>query len=467
MESTCRSFRRNAPIAPFAFVFAPLEPWPLKSATYDVLIVGAGPAGSICARNLARLGYHVLLCEKRPVVGVPVRCGEATGTRTRLSEFLTVSESWIETTLHGVIMHGTGGVTLRHDANKEIGVMLDRALFDQDLARQAVAEGAELVCDARVSAVSTYVPNHGRQVTVQYAGVEHTLHAKIVIGADGAESLTGRWVGLKTRQLPPHTCSAIELRVDAMDANPNHLTFWQGHDSINKGYIWVFPKLKSGVVNLGSGELVPKLGAKNMYDLSMEYKHKLYPDAKVLAVHGGCVPVSGNLSEYTADGFLLVGDAAHHTNPLTGGGIMASIVGADTAATWVHEALRTKQFEKAFLQGYEADCWDRFGRNHYRQMRIRDFVVAMPAASQKRFYTIFKGMIDGGLKKPALWLGYAKMVGLAIKHWPLLKPVLQAGRFRPYGKASSSLSAKALQTLPDSLSKVTQADKASVHSKAT
>jgi digeranylgeranylglycerophospholipid reductase len=439
----------------------------LKSATYDVLIVGAGPAGSICARNLARLGYQVLLCEKRPVVGVPVRCGEATGTRARLAEFLTVSESWIETTIQGVIMHGTGGVTLRHDANKEIGVMLDRALFDQDLARQAVAEGAELVCDARVLAVSAFVPGEGRRVTVHHGDSEKTLRAKMVIGADGAESLTGRWVGLKTRQLPPHTCSAIELRVDAVDPNPNHLTFWQGHDSINKGYIWVFPKVKSRVVNLGSGELVPKLGAKNMYDLSMEYKQKLYPDAKLLAVHGGCVPVSGNLAEYTADGFLLVGDAAHHTNPLTGGGIMASIVGADTAATWVHEAFRTRKFEQTFLKGYEADCWNRFGRNHYRQLRIRDFVVAMPAASQKRFYSIFKGMIDGGLKKPAMWLGYARMLGLAVKHWPLVKPVLQAGRFRPYGNATSSLISKPIQTLPDAVSKVTQADKASVHSSAT
>jgi digeranylgeranylglycerophospholipid reductase len=439
----------------------------LKSANYDVIVVGAGPAGSICARNLARLGYQVLLCEKRPVVGVPVRCGEATGTRSRLNEFLKVSESWIETTIEGVIMHGTGGITLRYDAKKEIGVMVDRALFDQDLSRQAMAEGAELVCDARITSVSAFVPGKGREVTLQYGGVEQKLQARMVIGADGAESLTGRWVGLKTRQLPPHTCSAIELRVDAVDANPNHLTFWQGLDTINKGYIWVFPKVKSRVVNLGSGELVPKLGAKNMYDLSMEYKQKLYPDAKVLAVHGGCVPVSGNLAEYTADGFVLVGDAAHHTNPLTGGGIMSSIVGADTAATWVHEAFRSNQFSGAFLKGYEADCWNRFGRNHYRQMRIRDFVVAMPADSQKRFYTIFKGMIDGGLKKPAILWGYFRMIGLAFKHWNLVKPVFMAGRFKPYGKATSSPSSRPLQTLPGASSKVTHSDKASVHSKAT
>ena len=64
----------------------------MKSNKYDVVIIGAGPSGSMCARNLARNGYNVLLCEKRPVVGVPVRCGEATGPVKRLSDFMTVND---------------------------------------------------------------------------------------------------------------------------------------------------------------------------------------------------------------------------------------------------------------------------------------------------------------------------------------------------------------------------------------
>ncbi len=433
-ESTFKSTRRNAPIAPFASASAQSEPLPLKSAKYDAVVIGAGPAGSISARNLARLGYHVLLCEKRPVVGIPVRCGEATGPRSRLGQFLKISEDWIETTLEGVIMHGTGGVTVRYDANKELGLMLDRALFDQDLARQAEAEGAELVCDARVYAITPFIPGKGRQVKVLHAGKEYEIAARMVIGADGDESLSGRWVGLKTRQLPPLTCTAIELRIDAMDANPNHLTFWQGHDSINKGYIWVFPKVKSGVVNLGSGELVPKLGERNMYELSMEYKRRLFPDAKVLDIHGGCVPVSGNLAEYTADGFLLVGDAAHHTNPLTGGGIMASILAADTASHWIHQAFQKGDHTATFLKSYERDCWDRFGHNHNREARVRDFVLAMPATSQKRFYTLFKGMVDGKFKWPAMALGYARLIALILKHWKNFKPILKAGRAHPIVK---------------------------------
>src|SRR5690606_31671412 len=86
--------------------------------SYDVVVVGAGPSGSLCARNLARAGYSVLLCEKRPVVGVPVRCGEATGPVKRLSDFTTVDEAWIETKFTGVVFHGPGGVSFKYEIGR-------------------------------------------------------------------------------------------------------------------------------------------------------------------------------------------------------------------------------------------------------------------------------------------------------------------------------------------------------------
>jgi digeranylgeranylglycerophospholipid reductase len=179
----------------------------------------------------------------------------------------------------------------------------------------------------------------------------------------------------------------------------------------------VFPKVKSGVVNLGSGELIPKLGAKNMYDLSMEYKNKLYPEAVVEEVHGGCVPVSGHLAEYSADRFALVGDAAHHTNPLTGGGIMAGLVGGETLAKWIDKGFKAGDLSAAFLKGDEGEVWERNGRSHAKEARIRDFVLGLGPRDQEWFYRIFKGMVggmvDGKLSKPSMFVGYARLGLLA------------------------------------------------------
>jgi digeranylgeranylglycerophospholipid reductase len=390
----------------------------VKLNAYDVVVIGAGPAGSIVARDLAAKGYSVLLAEKRPVVGVPVRCGEATGRRSRLAQFTEVNEDYIETTLRGVILHGPGGVSIRYDAPDEVGVMLDRALFDQDLARRAQAAGAELALSTRIAAISG-AKDGGRELALidEPSKSETRIKAAMVVGADGAEALSGRWVGLKTRQLPPQVCSAIELRVDAMDANPGHLTFWQGHESVNKGYVWVFPKVKSGVVNLGSGVLTPKLGEKNMHALSMEYKERLFPGAKVLEVHGGAVPVSGNMAEFAADKFLLAGDAAHHTNPLTGGGIMSGILGATIAAKWIAKGLQAGNLSREFLRGYESECWEQFGRNHRKQMRIRDFVTELPVADQTRFYRVFRSMVGSNFSKPAMAMGYLRLLLLGMSNW--------------------------------------------------
>jgi digeranylgeranylglycerophospholipid reductase len=206
-----------------------------------------------------------------------------------------------------------------------------------------------------------------------------------------------------------------------MDAHPNHLTFWQGHESVNKGYVWVFPKVKSKVVNLGSGVLTPKLGEKNMYDLSMEYKNRLFPDAKVLEVHGGAVPVSGNMLEFVADRFLLCGDAAHHTNPLTGGGIASGMLGATIASKWIDQGLKVGDLSKGFLMHYQQECWEQFGKNHRYQMRIRDFVVDLPLPAQTAFYRIFRDMVKGDLSMPSKVIGYTRLLGLAAVNWKTTK----------------------------------------------
>ena len=396
----------------------------LKSRKYDVVVVGAGPSGSIVARNLAAKGYQVLLAEKRPVVGVPVRCGEATGPRSRLRDFMEVNEDYIETDIHGVVLHGPGGVSIRYD-KPDIGLMLDRKRFDQDLAGQAVRAGAELSVNTRIAGISPC--NDGlRELKVvdDATGAEAAITAAMVVGADGAESLSGRWVGLKTRQLPPQVCTAIEFRIQAEDVNPNHLTFWQGHGLLNKGYIWVFPKVKSKVINLGSGILTPKLGEKNMYDLSMEFKRMHFPGAEILEVHGGAVPVSGNMEDYVQERFLLSGDAAHHTNPLTGGGIIAGILAADIGSKWIDKGFKAGNLSKEFLRQYQADCWKQFGKVHHREMKIRDFVLGLPADAQAGFYRIFQDMVKGGFSFPAKMAGYARIFGVAASHWNLTKKVL-------------------------------------------
>lgn len=371
----------------------------MKENEYDVLVIGAGPAGSVAARHCALRGYKVLLIEKRPVVGAPVRCGEATGEREKMAIYAPVNEDYIESDITGAILHATGGISIKAKL-RTTTLMLDRLKFDPYLASQAAAAGAEVVTNARAKDVRP-VQNGYREVPIDFDGAEHLIRAKVVIGADGVESLTGRWTGLKCRMIPPTTCSAIELKLDVLDEHKDCLTFWQGRDSINDGYVWSFPKVKSGVTNFGAGFITPKLNTPNIYDIAMEYKEKLYPKANVIGCWGGAVPVSGVLEEAVADHFLLVGDAAHQTDPMTGGGIAAGMRGGWLAARTIDEAFKAGDFSYGFLKRYNQYVWERIGKGHATQLKVRRWILDMDRDAQIEFYSFFKYWAEGSQKFPS------------------------------------------------------------------
>lgn len=358
------------------------------------MVIGAGPSGSMAAKFLALKGYDVVMIEKRPVIGTPVRCGEATGARKRLADFITVDESYIETDLNGVMLYGPGGQSVKKEM-PGVGLMLDRSIFDPFCAQEAENAGAEVVVNARATDVGK-VENGFRAVKVMHLETEVEILAKMVIGADGVEALTGRWTGLKSRQLPPYSCSAIELRIDAIDENPDYLTFWQGCDYINDGYIWSFPKMKTQATNFGAGFITPKMNTPNIYEVADEWREKLFPGSNILDVSGGLVPVSGSLEEQVADHFLLVGDAAHHTNPLTGGGIASGMFSGQIAADVLDECFKAGDLSKAALKKYEQKCWDKFGRQHMRELMGRDYVLGMKPADQIAFYKVLKLGLEKG-----------------------------------------------------------------------
>lgn len=394
----------------------------MKKNKYDVLIIGAGPAGCVAARQLAMKGYSTLLIEKRPVIGVPVRCGEATGRRARLSDFGPINEDTIETDIHGVVLHAQGGVSIKADL-KDVGLMVDRTKFDPWYAELARKAGAEVVTGARATDVQA-VFNGQRVVNIEYQKTDFQISARMVVGSDGVEALTGRWTGLKSRHLPPHTCTGIELRLDVMDENPNHLTFWQGHDFINDGYIWSFPKVKSGTTNFGAGFITPKYGATNVYEIADEWREKLYPGSKVLEVSGGAIPVSGCLEESVTDHFLLVGDSAHHTNPLTGGGIASGMAAGLVAAEHIDLAFKAGNLSKSQLNSYEQGILDQFGNQHHYEMRMRDYILDKAPDDQAEFFRFVKDVVEKGkfralFKQPKYAFHVAKDLYKLKKNKPL------------------------------------------------
>ena len=397
----------------------------MLDSCYDVVVIGAGPAGSVAARNLAREGHKVLLLERRERIGYPVRCGEASTTLADLQTYGPIDDSCIESIINGLYIYGPNGVNIEVP-KPGTGIMLNREIFDPWLAKLAEDEGAQVVTCARATYVSD-VEGRERMVrvslgkgngdgTVTETGTQE-IFAKMVIAADGVESRIGRMVGLDCVQKPNETCTGVDIQVQGLLTKPDYLTFWQGHDFINDGYIWSFPKQKSNVTNFGAGFLANGKHDGNILEITMEWLEKLFPGAKINYTVGGIIPVSSIIKNYTLDRFALVGDAAHHTNPLTGGGIASAMRAGRFCAEYVNDGLGRGDLSKEFLKQYEKRCYGYFGKMHDFELKFRRFLLALNREDQVGLYKVLQGFALGGYKKRAFLKTPVQSAKFLYKFW--------------------------------------------------
>lgn len=324
---------------------------------HDVVVIGAGPAGSRAAYRLARAGMRVLLLEKRERVGFPVRCAEAVGPREDVERYLRLDGSLVSSPVNGVLIAAPDGRRFERTM-PGIGFVVDREAFDRRLADLAVAAGAEL----RTSHQATSLLRAdgrvaGARVKDLARGIEYDAPARIVIGADGVESLSPRWAGLKGHYRPDEIFSCAERLIEGIEVPGERIEFHLGSRFAPGGYAWVFPK-GPGRANVGVGLNPLKANGKTATAYLEEFlAHRCPAGTRGRLVVGGCVVARG-LRRLAADGFAAVGEAANQNNPFSGGGIVNALEGADMAADAVEGALRSGDVSARGLAGYAA-AWRR------------------------------------------------------------------------------------------------------------
>jgi len=292
--------------------------------SYDVLVIGAGPAGSIAAKTAAEKGLDVLLIEKRQEIGDPVRCAEGV-SKQYLKRHVEIDKKWICADLKGSRIYAPDGTKIEmaeEIAGGEVGYVLERKIFDRALAENAAKAGAEVRVKTRATGL-IIEDDFIKGARLMHLGKEYDVHAKIVIGADGVESKVGRWAGIDTSLKPIDIETCVQYLVAGIDINQEYCEFYIGSEIAPGGYVWIFPK-GEGKANVGIGILGSKMGKfkPRPVDYLNTFLEKKFPNARIVEMIFGGVPVSGSIEKTSANGLMLIGDAARQSDPVTGGGIL-------------------------------------------------------------------------------------------------------------------------------------------------
>jgi geranylgeranyl reductase family protein len=320
----------------------------------DVIVVGAGPAGSATAFHLAQAGLDVLLLEKTSFPREKV-CGDgltprATKQLVKLGVDLD-APGWIRN--KGLRIIG-GGVRMELPwpdlaSYPDYGLVRTRMDFDQILVERAVAVGAKLRMNTPVT--EPLVDEHTNRIIGVKAKTddgEAVFKAPLVVAADGNSTRLSLAMGLRKRDDRP-----MGVAVRRYYTSPRHdddyleswLELWDG-ERLLPGYGWVFG-VGDGTSNVGLGLLNTSEAFKNVdyrgllksWLAGMPEEWGYVEDHATGPVRGAALPMGFNRTPHYTRGLLLVGDAGGMINPFNGEGIAYAMESAEMAAEVIVQAL--------------------------------------------------------------------------------------------------------------------------------
>ena len=340
---------------------------------YDVIVIGAGIAGSVSAKLLAQKGYSVLLLEKDMFSGKTTACG---GLFDRSYFDRHASDpGLVEQQIRKNVFHLPWGDVIFSCEQ----VTVKRRVYDRYLARQAQKAGAELCNGLRALDFTVHRPGEASVVVREISsGRQKTVRGKLLLFADGPHSLAHQKEPFARLVQKKYWAYAYAYEVQGVPIPNDEVHIYFAPQLFPWGYGWVFPNKQGS--NVGVGTILAGTNLSTIKKKLFTFLRRFPPTAPMLAQReindkkGGFIPM-WMLKRLSAHSVLLLGDAAGMVSPLFGAGIDYAIDAAEAAAAVAERALRVARFDAAFLNTYDAEIERRFGKDLRKQMLLARIII--------------------------------------------------------------------------------------------
>jgi geranylgeranyl reductase family protein len=305
----------------------------------DILVIGAGPAGSCAARVAVASKLDVIILEKKKKVGIPVQCAEY--VPSQLAKETELPSEVISQLVDSMRTHLPDGEVVDSGFR---GFMINRDIFDQVQAEQAQKAGAKIYLGTKVLKLRDGV------VYAEKDGQILQFKPKVIIGADGPYSIAGRSIGQRNKRLLYTAQHRMFLRHKFLSTE----VFFM--EEIPCGYGWIFPKGEYANVGVGVDLDFRVRPFEALKGFTQYLIDKGVVEEKILSTTGGAIPIGGLLEKICQDNILLVGDSAGMSHPITGAGVYSAVFWGKEAGQIASEAVIND--ELSLLKRYQEECFD-------------------------------------------------------------------------------------------------------------
>ncbi len=387
---------------------------------FDVIVVGAGPAGSIAAKLCAENGLKVICIDKEKFPRVKP-CGGAV-PQPILNE-LPYLYDYIDTRIDGLKMFGRDlKEKLQYSSGKQQGAFVIRSIFDNCLLQDAMKAGVKLVDGERV--IEVIVSKDDVRIKTEK---DHAFSGKIVIGADGTNSVVAKKTGLNPQwektKLSLVYVHEFEVTEDVVKKYfpDGHYGYMHMGFSGTEGYGWIFPKKTH--INIGFGALMRDTQKiKDQFQNYVKFceESHLIPNVEFTDIRAALLPMGGPLKRTAKMRVMLLGDAAGFVNPINGEGIHYAMKSGIIAADIALKCVKSQNYGEKIFLGYHKKCMKTFGKDLKTDLFLR-----------RRFINNFDNIIkianqDEGFKELFVRIG----VSLESSRKNLLKIAWKYGKIK-------------------------------------